>query len=125
MSDLDEVRFNRKHFRVLNDTVKTVRRLRRDLAKPKGYPVYPEQRLVVLNEAITAPTDVTTAVATGEATLVFINEDDQIETTGDTVDVVSVWEGVDLEQYTLCVATPINGRWLLTAANCGALASWP
>lgn len=111
---------------MIRDTVRAVR------SKPGGTGeaqqfTQPYQRPVtcVLDAAITAPTNGLTGATTATASVLSRNSSGNLVDAGYNITVVNRMEGISLVQYTLCVATWVDGEWRITSADCDALGSWP
>lgn len=79
----------------------------------------------VLDEALDAPTNGLTAAETATASVLARNSSGNLVDAGYNITVVNRMEGVTLAQYTLCVATWLDGEWRITSADCDALGDWP
>lgn len=82
-------------------------------------------RTVVLDAALAAATNALTSPGTATASVLRRNSSGNLEDAGYNITVVNRFESVSLAQYTIGVATWVDGEWRMTSADCDALAGWP
>ena len=80
---------------------------------------------VVLDAALNAASNALTGEATATASVLRRNSSGDLEDSGNNITVVNRYESVSLAQYTIGVATWVDGEWRMTSADCDALGSWP
>jgi hypothetical protein len=90
-------------------------------AKPRNQ----SPKTVVLNADLDAAVDALTSASIEEATVLRRTSGGNLASAGYVIDVVNRSEHIDLKQYTLCIATWIDGEWRITSADCDPLGNWP
>lgn len=118
--------FAPKAVRQIAEVVRRVlRETQNDAAGGSRGPVAQRPVTCVLDAAITAPTNGLTGATTATASVLSRNSSGNLVDAGYNITVVNRMEGISLVQYTLCVATWVDGEWRITSADCDALGSWP
>lgn len=80
---------------------------------------------VVLDVALSAATNALTSPATATASVLTRDANGNLTDAGYNITVYNRFENISLDQYTIGVATWLDGEWRMVAADCEALGSWP
>ena len=88
-------------------------------------PIRQTPKTVVLDVALAAASNALTGAETATASVLQGNSSGDLEDAGYNITVVNRSESIALDQYTLGIATWVDGEWRMTSADCSALGSWP
>ena len=111
--------------KAIRETVRTVMNQFRGGMRGPTHQQVQRQLTVVLDAALAAAANALTDAETATASVLQRNSSGDLEDAGYNITVVNRSESIALDQYTIGIATWIDGEWRMTSADCSALGSWP
>lgn len=80
---------------------------------------------VVLDAALSAATNALSSPGVATASVLTRDSNGNLVDAGYNITVHNRFENIELEQYTIGIASWLDGEWRMVAADCEPLGSWP